>query len=341
MAATGRQPLGSTPGSGGGGHHADGVAVGEEAGAGGDDLGIGREAVGHLDALADAAAGRRPWSARRGRRARPGTRRRSRRAARRRAAAATARSFARARTRRARTCRRARCRTRSSAGRRRRSPLRVCGSTVGAIMRTRPLTSPPPGSCSVAVMPGRDAPELAGGHLGAPLEAVAADQAEELLRRLGERADGGVARGDRPVVGRQHARAAPAASPRPAALPAQRRGARSPSASPVAVWVAACGLTKPLAARSRERAALVRASARTASASATAARAWATSDATVSAFTTRQRLALLHAVADVDQHLGDPVSRTVRYPPPPPARRRCCPARQGCATSPRAAAASA
>ncbi len=52
--------------------------------------------------------------------------------------------------------------------------------------------------------------------------------------------------------------------------------------SSVAVWVAACGLMKPFSARSRERAALVLASASTASASATAARTCARSVCTVS-----------------------------------------------------------
>ncbi len=60
-------------------------------------------------------------------------------------------------------------------------PLRVCGSTVGATMRTVPAIGAPPAGVTVARRARLDLRQVGRRDLGAPLEPALADQAEQLL----------------------------------------------------------------------------------------------------------------------------------------------------------------
>ena len=74
-------------------------------------------------------------------------------------------------------------------------------------MRTLPVTGAPPAGVTCTAWPGLIRTSSADGHLGAPLEAPLADQAEHLLARLARTAPTVArARRDHAVVGRQDLR---------------------------------------------------------------------------------------------------------------------------------------
>ena len=66
-------------------------------------------------------------------------------------------------------------------------PLRVCGSTVGATMRTVPAIGAPPAGVTRGARARLELREVGRRDLGAPLETALADQAKQFLARVAAR----------------------------------------------------------------------------------------------------------------------------------------------------------